>query len=168
MNRAILTVAAVLTGVGCSHAPAKTEPAQTNLASVQRNEPAPSTRQAPATPSEVESVSRSEPENPAIYFDLDSALLRPEARTTLQAFGRELARDGRAVRIEGNCDERGTTEYNLALGEKRAREAKRYLEQLGVPGSHVSIVSYGSERPKDSGHDESAWAKNRRDDLRIN
>ena len=66
------------------------------------------------------------------------------------------------VTIEGHCDERGTSAYNLALGEKRANAAKEYLVALGVNAARVSTVSYGKERPFDDGHDESAWAKNRR------
>jgi peptidoglycan-associated lipoprotein len=81
----------------------------------------------------------------------------------LQAIAREAK--GSRIHIEGNCDERGTTEYNIALGENRARAAARYLEHLGVSSTRIDYVSYGSERPKDLGHDDAAWAKNRRDDL---
>ena len=77
------------------------------------------------------------------------------------------AKRAKAIRIEGNCDERGTTEYNLALGDARARSAATYLERLGVHKNRISTVSYGSERPKVPGHDESAWSQNRRDDFRI-
>ena len=66
------------------------------------------------------------------------------------------------MRIEGHCDERGTVEYNLALGEKRARAARDYLVSLGTPASRLGIISYGKERPVDPGHSESAWAENRR------
>ena len=72
-----------------------------------------------------------------------------------------------ALRIEGNCDELGTTEYNLALGEERARAAQAYLLHLGVPKGRLQTVSYGSERPKYPGHDDDAHAKNRRDDLIV-
>ncbi len=67
------------------------------------------------------------------------------------------------MRIEGNCDERGTVEYNLALGQKRADAAKAYLVNLGVDGKRLETVSYGKEKPVDPGHNEEAWAKNRRD-----
>jgi peptidoglycan-associated lipoprotein len=102
----------------------------------------------------------------AIYFDFDSALLRNEARPELQKVAQE-AKRAKAIRIEGNCDERGTTEFNLALGDARARSAATYLERLGVRKNKISTVSYGSERPKITGHDESAWSQNRRDDFRI-
>ncbi|MEN6624337.1 MAG: OmpA family protein [Smithella sp.] len=69
--------------------------------------------------------------------------------------------------VEGNCDERGTAEYNMALGQKRAQEAKKYLVNLGVKGSAIKTVSYGKEKPVDPGHDEEAWAKNRRDHFVI-
>jgi peptidoglycan-associated lipoprotein len=69
------------------------------------------------------------------------------------------------VQIEGNCDERGSDEYNLALGEKRAKSAMKYLETLGVPAERLSVISYGKEKPADPGHDEAAWAKNRRDEF---
>ena len=69
------------------------------------------------------------------------------------------------VRIEGNCDERGTAEYNLALGQKRADTAKAFLEGLGISGNRVQTISYGLERPLDPGHNEAAWAKNRRVDF---
>ena len=103
----------------------------------------------------------------AIYFDFDSALLRQDAHPTLQEVGKLLAHSHKKVRIEGNCDERGTTEYNLALGDRRAREAEKYLERLGVTERRISVATYGSERPKYAGHDEAAWAKNRRDDFKI-
>jgi peptidoglycan-associated lipoprotein len=102
----------------------------------------------------------------AIYFDFDSALLRNDARPELQKVAQE-AKRAKAIRIEGNCDERGTTEFNLALGDARARSAATYLERLGVRKNRISTVSYGSERPRVPGHDESAWSQNRRDDFRI-
>jgi peptidoglycan-associated lipoprotein len=72
------------------------------------------------------------------------------------------------ITIEGHCDERGTKAYNLALGEKRANAAKEYLVALGVSGSRIATVSYGKERPFDPGHDEAAWAKNRRAHFVVN
>jgi peptidoglycan-associated lipoprotein len=67
--------------------------------------------------------------------------------------------------VEGNCDERGTTEYNLALGDQRARAAAKYLQTMGVPKEKLEVVTYGSERPKNPGHNEEAWANNRRADF---
>ena len=103
-----------------------------------------------------------------IYFDFDSFALSNEARKAL-ANNAGLLRKGAAakLRIEGNCDERGSAEYNIALGEKRAEAAKKYLVSMGVPADRLATVSYGKEKPADQGHDESAWAKNRRDEFTI-
>jgi peptidoglycan-associated lipoprotein len=102
----------------------------------------------------------------SIYFDFDSAELADPTRAALQAFF-DLAQQGydQAIRIEGNCDERGTREYNLALGQRRADAAKKYLTDLGLPANRVSTISFGKERPRAPGHDEEAWRDNRRDDL---
>ncbi len=99
-----------------------------------------------------------------IYFDFDEDVLKPEARKILVAHAGWLAgnRDYR-VTIEGNCDERGTEEYNLALGQRRADAAKKYLMDLGVDANRISTISYGEDRPVDPGHNEEAWAKNRND-----
>jgi peptidoglycan-associated lipoprotein len=101
--------------------------------------------------------------NRVLYFEYDSAELRPDSRDTVRAHGGYLAGNrGTNVTVEGHADERGSREYNLALGERRAQAVKRYLEAEGVSGGQVSIISYGEERPADPGHDESAWAQNRR------
>ena len=71
------------------------------------------------------------------------------------------------IEIQGHCDERGSNEYNLALGTRRAESAKRYLVDLGIPGGRVSTVSYGEEQPAVRGHNELAWAKNRRDEFAV-
>jgi peptidoglycan-associated lipoprotein len=97
------------------------------------------------------------------YFDFDSFKLNNEARDALKKDADWLKSNANAtVQIEGHCDERGTTEYNLALGEKRANAARSYLLKLGITKSRLSVISYGKERPADPGHDESAWGKNRR------
>lgn len=101
---------------------------------------------------------------PIIYFAFDSYKLDGEARTNLKSVAKYLKDNaGTNVQVEGHCDSRGTTEYNLALGERRANAARNYLTKAGVDGSRVSVISYGSERPAVQGNDESAWAKNRRD-----
>ena len=106
-------------------------------------------------------------EGDAIFFDFDSAVLRDDARPVLQAVAESLRVQSATVKVEGNCDELGTVEYNLALGEQRARAAKEYLVHMGIPPEKIATISYGSQRPKDPGHDESARARNRRDDLVI-
>ena len=98
-----------------------------------------------------------------VYFAYDSYKLTGDARNVLKNSAKWLKDNGSAtIQVEGHCDERGTTEYNLALGERRANAAKDYLVRLGVDASRVSIISYGEERPVDPGHDETAWSKNRR------
>jgi len=101
----------------------------------------------------------------AIYFDFDSSLLRDDARPVLEKVADEAKAHNASLQIEGNCDEVGTIEYNLALGDHRAKAAKEYLVRLGIPGDRIGTISYGSERPRFEGHDEEARAKNRRDDL---
>ncbi len=98
-----------------------------------------------------------------VYFPFDSSILTTEASEALKSNAAYL-RDNPSVQvqIEGHCDERGTVEYNLALGERRARAAKTQLKKLGIEDRRLSTISYGKERPSDSGHDETAWAKNRR------
>jgi len=98
-----------------------------------------------------------------ILFDFDSFELSPAAKKILADKAAYLkGRPGMKVLIEGHCDERGTSEYNLALGERRARAALEYLVFLGIDAKRLSSVSYGEERPVDPGHNEEAWAKNRR------
>jgi peptidoglycan-associated lipoprotein len=98
-----------------------------------------------------------------IYFEYDSAALSDEARATLERHAQWLQsrRDVR-VFVEGHCDERGTVDYNLALGEQRARAARDYLVSLGVAADRLRVVTYGKERPLDPAHTEAAYAKNRR------
>ncbi len=99
-----------------------------------------------------------------VLFDFDKFSLRPEGRDALKELATWLTKNkDKTVLIEGNCDERGTTEYNLALGERRAKEAMKYLVELGVDAKRIKTISYGKERPLDPGHEEEAWAKNRRD-----
>jgi peptidoglycan-associated lipoprotein len=107
-------------------------------------------------------------ETKSIYFDFDKSNLLPEAMEILKDKAEWLRKNpSYKVRIEGNCDERGTNEYNLALGERRAHAAKKYLMALGVSGDRIMTISYGEERPAVYGHNEAAWAKNRRDDFRL-
>ena len=101
-----------------------------------------------------------------VYFDYDASALSEKARQLLRHNAAVLkANDGRKLEIQGNCDERGTEEYNLALGKRRAEAAKRYITDLGIPSSRISTVSFGEENPAVRGSTESAWARNRRDDF---
>ena len=102
----------------------------------------------------------------AIRFDYNRADLRPAEQAKLdRKFQLLQAHPRLEIQIAGNCDERGSVEYNLALGERRAAAAKRYLVAHGIATSRISVVSYGEERPTDPGHSEEAWARNRRDDF---
>jgi peptidoglycan-associated lipoprotein len=105
----------------------------------------------------------------AVYFEFDSTTLGPEARAELQELADWLgSHPGARITIEGHCDERGTDEYNVALGEKRAQVIRDYLVRLGVDRETLATISYGEERPAASGDDESAWARNRRGELVTN
>ena len=107
-------------------------------------------------------------ESQKIYFDFDKADLKPEAKAVLKDKAAWLrAHVAYTVRIEGNCDERGTNEYNLALGERRAHAASKYLMALGISEHRLATISYGEENPVDPGHNEAAWAKNRRDEFNL-
>jgi peptidoglycan-associated lipoprotein len=150
--------------LGCSHEqkapPAHPAPAAVGARVTRR--PAP-----PEPPAEAPSEAPQK-EEPSIYFDFDSYTLRSEAHSVLQKVADQIKSKREAkLEIDGNCDELGTIEYNLALGEERARAAQTYLGHLGVPNGQMKTVSYGSERPKYPGHDDDAHAKNRRDDLIV-
>jgi len=129
---------------------------------------------APPAPPKVEQPEPPKVEQPAapkatvgdlkmVFFALDSYTFDDAARAALDADAK-LLRDQAdlAVRIEGHCDERGTVEYNMSLGEKRADAVRDYLVNAGVTATRLSTISYGKERPLSDGHDESAWSKNRR------
>jgi len=103
-----------------------------------------------------------------IYFNFDAADLSEESRSILTKNGDYLSKQSSVkVRIEGNCDERGSDDYNMALGERRAKAAKDYLVNLGIQSDRLITISYGEEKPVDPGHDEAAWAKNRRAEFVI-
>jgi len=118
----------------------------------------------PLTPEQIKEKELAEQfQNEDVLYAYDSSSLDATAQSVLRAKAEYLKeRQGAAVLIEGHCDERGTNEYNLALGERRAASAKAFLVDLGIDGARLSTTSYGEERPMDTGHDEAAWAKNRR------
>jgi len=127
----------------------------------------PLVREAPITPSVLEK-SKPEPKTEKlelanILFDFDKYTIGPEFREVLKHHAEWLNKNSDyKLTIEGHCDERGTNEYNLALGERRANEAKKFLMSLGVDKSRIKTISYGEEMPVDPGQNEEAWAKNRR------
>lgn len=182
-----LSVAAVLVG-GCANKEAvKKEEAVVPAVAVEKAVPAKpveSLEQAKqieqakpiveVKPSQDEIVSAVAPQDSAqapagvkletVYFDFDKSDLRQDTRDALSKNAETVLKSFAAakIRIEGHCDERGSAEYNLALGEKRAKSAQKYLTTLGVKAENLSVISYGKEKPAVMGSDEAAWAKNRR------
>jgi peptidoglycan-associated lipoprotein len=161
---AFFVAAMMLIGPGCGPKPdtAPSEPAVT--------EPETPTEPItePAVEPQPEVVRLTEDQFQIAFFDFDKYNLRSDARAALEANAR-LLKDNPNVKvlIEGHCDERGTVEYNLALGEKRARTSMDYLVSLGIEGNRLEIISYGKEKPIALGHDESSWSKNRRAEFGI-
>jgi len=103
-----------------------------------------------------------------VYFDFDKYSIRPSDAEILKENAAVLMKNSTwKIQVEGHCDERGTVEYNLALGERRANSVKKYLLSLGVPENRLSTISYGKEKPLDPAHNEAAWAKNRRAQFTI-
>ncbi|MCS7281629.1 MAG: peptidoglycan-associated lipoprotein Pal [Desulfobacterota bacterium] len=148
--------------------PEPTPPKEVPLVAVPKPAPTPSQVEKPIAPAPAPTVPSLPAPKPTyvlkdIHFDFDKYDIRPQdaeiLKDNLEWFK---ANPGKRVRIEGHCDERGTSEYNLILGQKRADAAKNYLVNLGVDEKLLETVSYGKERPLDPGHNEEAWARNRR------
>lgn len=99
------------------------------------------------------------------YFDFDSSVLKPDARAALTAWAERFKNNSESIRLEGHADERGSREYNMALGERRANAVEDFLVLQGVPRSRIETVSYGEERPAALGSNEQAWSQNRRVEL---
>ena len=151
-------VLAMSTGVGCAKKQVEAEPKPQVVA--------------PKAPTVVEKSAldiKKETLSQMVFFAYDSSVLSPAARENLQKKADILKgmSDAKLV-IEGHCDERGTPEYNMALGTRRAKAAKDFLVLSGVAANRLSTVSYGEERPLDPGHNETSWAKNRRDEFKLN
>jgi peptidoglycan-associated lipoprotein len=127
------------------------------------------TTQQPSSADSSSPVAAEEPKSTAssfmwrdVRFGFDDSRLSDEARKILAEAGAYMLKNGSRVEVQGHCDERGSVEYNLALGERRAMAAKEYLVRYGIPGVRITTISLGKERPLDQGHDEAAWARNRR------
>lgn len=162
---AALLGAALLTGCASS-VPLETKDAPVTTASA--------TSPSSATPVDPGTVTREiaaakaalDRVKPNVYFDFDSFVVKSEYQNVVSAFANYLKVDPKArLTIEGNADERGTTEYNLALGQKRAEAVRRALSVMGVADSRVEPISNGEEKPRAKGSNEAAWAENRRADL---
>jgi peptidoglycan-associated lipoprotein len=157
-----LLITVLLTGCAKEEPPPPTTEAQPRPAA-----PAPAPVPSPST-TEVTRQQRfqqalQEFQNQAINFDFDTYALRPEARSILERKAVFLNENSSiSIKIEGHCDERGTSAYNMVLSERRANAARQYLSTAGVTAARLSTMSYGKERPLDPGHNEAAWAKNRR------
>jgi len=150
--------AAASAWMGCSSTPENENASGTNTNS--------EFREAPSPDGGADSMGGKIPGFQTVYFDYDSADIKEDSRAGLRQNADKLnAGNLGVVTVEGHCDERGSTEYNLALGERRANAVKRYLVDLGVPSNNLRTVSFGEERPAVQGHDESAWRYNRRADF---
>lgn len=177
---ALLLALAALLGA-CSNTPVATpapaaKPVASAPAPVPPAAPAPAAAAKPTPASTVATVSLPAYLDPksdistgrSVYFDFDMAFVKPEFNGLVERHGKYLAANPKlAIKIEGNTDERGSAEYNLALGQKRAESVRQALKIFGVKDLQMEAISWGSEKPKTAGHDESAWAQNRRADLQY-
>mgnify|MGYP001817120477 CR=1 FL=1 len=162
-GRALLvaTLALAVGGLGCQQT-TNTPPEETADTGSEWNE-------APAPRGDgADTVKPPLAELQTVYFAYDRADIRSDAQGALKTNAKTITAMTTPVTVEGHCDERGSTEYNLALGERRAAAVKRYLVDLGVPSSKLRTVSFGEDRPAVQGHDESAWRYNRRADFSTN
>ena len=171
---ALVVFIAVVMAVGCAKkqtvksegAQGAPSPGAVSEAPV-KEAPAPPVEVAPATPPAAAPGIAVTEERPSqfddVRFDFDKSEVKEDGRRTCQVVADYMKKNPKArLQIEGHCDERGTAEYNMALGERRAAAVMSYLVSLGVPKAALSTVSFGKEKPLDPGHDEGAWAKNRR------
>jgi len=168
----LLAVAIAFTVAGCSSAP----PAEEKPAPAPEAKPAPPPPPPPPPAPQPVQAPPPVPMDPlndpnsllhkSIFFDFDKSLIHDSDVRILEADGNYmLDHIARKVRIEGNCDERGSREYNLALGQRRAEAARQRLKLMGVSVDRIDAISLGKEKPRNPGHDEAAWAENRRDDF---
>ena len=168
--RTLSLVAVLLVAAACSHTETK---APESTAGNGAGHATQSSTAGTATPSNGSGVNGNAtadaaPPKGSVYFDFDSNEVKSEYQPVIEAESRYLqAHPNAKLRIEGNCDERGSREYNLALGQRRAEAVKHVMTVLGASGDRIETVSFGEEKPVAAGHDEAAWAKNRRDDFRY-
>ena len=167
-NFTVAMVASLLLAA-CSSSPVAPPVAETATPAVTARDANPSTGPALAVTAPL--AAYLDPQNPlyqqrSVYFDFNSATVKPQAMSLMELHGKFLAsHPSVAIKIEGNTDERGGSEYNLALGQKRAEAVSRALKILGVKDAQMEAVSFGKEKPKALGHDEASYAQNRRADL---
>ncbi len=168
LKLSLLLMLAMLLAVGCAKKPTTDETSQVTETAVQQETVAEMTEQPVTEMAMSESTTaQTTAQNMVsslmrVHFEFDQYVLTADARATLKLDAEYLKARGARVQIEGHCDERGSDEYNLALGEKRALAVKNYLVSLGVSADRMSIISYGEEIPLVMGSTEEAWAQNRR------
>ena len=166
---AFTVVAVALAASGCAKKAVEAPPTVPSTPPVPGNtapsNPTPAPPPAPPAPAPATTPSSTISLQPA-FFDYDSDALRDDARAALDQDAKMLRENASvSITVEGHCDERGTVEYNQALGERRAKAAKDYLVAAGISDSRIKTISYGKERPFADGHDETAWQQNRRAQL---
>jgi peptidoglycan-associated lipoprotein len=168
MNRLLIVIGLMLAMAGCA------SNVKLDEAPVEDKSGAAAAQQAPAASSVATIQARNIPAvdpgptgvSKVIYFDYDSFVIKADSQTLIEAHARYLRADkNRRISIEGHADERGGREYNLALGQKRSEAVRKALGLLGVTDNQLEAVSFGKEKPADAGHDEAAWAKNRRAEI---
>jgi len=173
MNNAKYVALAAAFGIllaGCSSTPTKTQEEQKAPATTQtpKTTMQENTRVMPTSVPEYLDPNSPISKNRSVYFDFDDYSVKKEYAALVELQGKYLAsRPTLAVKIEGNADERGSSEYNLALGQKRAEAVLRALKAFGVKDAQLEAVSFGKEKPKALGHDEAAWSQNRRADIQY-
>jgi peptidoglycan-associated lipoprotein len=174
MKNVALFLAIAALAAGCSSTETKTDAPVTDRSATAQPSPSPSagtTSRTTAQPA-VAGNPLKDPSNilskRSVFFDYDSNMVKDEYKGLVQAHSRYLGdkRDSK-IRIEGNCDERGSREYNLALGQRRAESVKKMMTVMGVADGRIETVSYGEEKPMAPGHDEQAWSQNRRADIKY-
>jgi peptidoglycan-associated lipoprotein len=178
MNRrslVALSVGLTVVVTACHHKKPETAPTPVNSTAAPPPAPPPPPSMAPPPPSntggsnlEAAATARVATMSDRIHFDYDKSDIKPEDTQKLDGKGALLKQfSALRIRITGHCDERGSDQYNIALGMRRATAAKTYLVQLGIDASRIDVASLGREVPIDPGHDEAAWAQNRRDEFDI-
>jgi peptidoglycan-associated lipoprotein len=174
MKNVALYLAIAVIAAGCASKETKTDAPVTDRSSGV-SQPSGTASGSTSTPAQQPSIAGNPLRDPSnilskrsVFFDYDSNAVKDEYRGLVQAHSRYLGdkRDSK-IRIEGNCDERGSREYNLALGQRRAESVKKMMSVLGVSDGRIETISFGEEKPMSPGHDEQAWSQNRRADIKY-
>jgi peptidoglycan-associated lipoprotein len=172
MKKVLMAIIAALALAACSSTDKKEEPAPVTDRSATPPVTSTTTTTTPTTSTPIAVNPLKDPKNilstRIVYFDFDSNVVKDEYRAMIQAHAKYLTENRSAsLRIEGHTDERGSREYNIALGNRRAESVKKILVVLGVQEGRIEIISFGEEKPVEGGHDEASWAKNRRAELKY-